>query len=154
MDTENQRTKYFESIQGLSLPRTRFSHEESFVYLQKAIQEGVDSVNQKIKSIVQNEDTIDLDENIIVQDEKWEKSSEQMQKIGKKVQRIGCLLTVLITIPILLTVFLGPLGLVIGIIVFIWGIVAAFKKPKIKEDLSQPSHSFSSCGCWYDSRIS
>ena len=52
LDIENIKTKYFKSIQNLKLPESRFSDEESFAYLQKAIQEGFDNINQEIKNIV------------------------------------------------------------------------------------------------------
>lgn len=50
---------------------------------------------------------------------KWQERGEKMQETGEKMQRLGCLLTVLLTIPIVLTIFLGPLGLGLGIIIAI-----------------------------------
>lgn len=59
---------------------------------------------------------------------KVEEAGKKIEDFGKKTQQLGCLLTVLITIPILLTVFLGIPGLIIGSIIAILGIVGQFKK--------------------------
>lgn len=67
-------------------------------------------------------------------EDKWKK----LDDVGSKIQSIGCLLTVLITIPIILiiglTIWLGPLGLIIGIIISaiiaLIGISAVIKKRK------------------------
>lgn len=53
LDLENMKTEYSESIKGLQLPKSRFSDEESFTYMQKAIQEGIDNTNQEIENIIQ-----------------------------------------------------------------------------------------------------
>ncbi len=50
------------------------------------------------------------------------RSNVEAGKAGQKMQSLGCALTLLITMPIALTIFLGPLGLVIGIIVATLGI--------------------------------
>lgn len=45
-----------------------------------------------------------------------EKDLEQKaEEVGEKLQKWGCALTVLITTPIILTIFLGPIGLIISI---------------------------------------
>lgn len=41
------------------------------------------------------------------------------KKTGEKMQTLGCLLTLVVTIPLLLTVFLGPVGLIIGAVIAI-----------------------------------
>jgi len=58
----------------------------------------------------------------------WEERGKKMETTGKKIQGLGCLLTMLFTIPIVLTIFLGSFGLVIGIFVAIIGLVGYFKK--------------------------
>jgi len=55
-------------------------------------------------------------------------TGKKIEDVGKKLQDLGCLLTVIITIPILLTVFLGPLGFVIGAVIFIVGLWGHFSK--------------------------
>lgn len=49
-----------------------------------------------------------------------EKTDAQIkaEKVGNKISRIGWKLTLGVTIPILLTVFFGVFGLIIGIIIF------------------------------------
>ncbi len=47
--------------------------------------------------------------------------SDKLREAGEKMQAIGCLLTLLITVPVILTIFLGPLGLGISVaIILIW----------------------------------
>lgn len=58
----------------------------------------------------------------------WDDKAKKLETTGAKIQGLGCLLTILITIPILLTVFLGPLGLGIGIVIAILGLVGHLKK--------------------------
>lgn len=50
---------------------------------------------------------------------KWEERGRKMEELGNNMQSLGCLLTVLLTIPIVLTIILGPLGLGISIVVII-----------------------------------
>lgn len=59
-----------------------------------------------------------------------EETGKKMQETGKKMKGLGCLLTILITVPIILTLFLGPIGLVLGGIIFVVGLVGAFKSKK------------------------
>lgn len=61
---------------------------------------------------------------------KMKDASEKMKDTGKKMQKMGCLFTVLLTIPIALTIFLGIPGMVIGGIIFFVGLVSAFKSKK------------------------
>ena len=50
-----------------------------------------------------------------------EELQKKTQDLADKMQKWGCALTVLITIPLLLTAFLGPFGLVIsGVIVILY----------------------------------
>ena len=51
--------------------------------------------------------------------EKWQKKSEQMQESGKNMQKVGGKLIVKLTIPIILFVLLGWLGLALGILIVI-----------------------------------
>ena len=55
---------------------------------------------------------------------------DKIKQAGEKMQRIGCALTLMITIPLILTIFLGPLGLVIGGIIFFIGLAGMFKSGK------------------------
>lgn len=55
-------------------------------------------------------------------------TQQKVEAAGKKVQKVGLWLTVLITIPILLTVFLGVLGTAIGGVIVIAGLVGLFTK--------------------------
>ena len=60
--------------------------------------------------------------------DKWEERGQKMQETGKKVQSVGCLMTGLITIPIIGVVAWGIPGLIIGLT--IGGLIAfaAMKK--------------------------
>ena len=51
--------------------------------------------------------------------EKWEKRGEDMKEKGEKMKSLGCMLTILLTIPLGLTIFFGVPGLIIsaGIVV-------------------------------------
>lgn len=51
--------------------------------------------------------------------EKAEELSNKMQNAGKKMQKLGCLLTIVITVPLVLTVFLGPIGLGISVVLIV-----------------------------------
>jgi hypothetical protein len=46
-------------------------------------------------------------------------TADKLKNAGEKMQSVGCLLTILITVPIALTLFLGPLGLGISIIIIV-----------------------------------
>jgi len=61
--------------------------------------------------------------------EKMQDAGDSMQKTGDKMSRVGGKLTIGITVPILLTLFLGIPGLIIGIIVFI-GTLGSIAGPK------------------------
>lgn len=51
---------------------------------------------------------------------KWEERSKKMKDTGEKMESLGCLLTILITIPLALIIFIGPVaGIIAG------GIIAA-----------------------------
>ena len=52
----------------------------------------------------------------------------KMQQTGEKIQKMGCAMTLLFTIPIVLTIFLGIPGLIIGGIVAIAGVVGMIKQ--------------------------
>jgi uncharacterized membrane protein len=58
---------------------------------------------------------------------KLENAGAKMQDVGKKLNRIANILILCVTIPILLTVFLGTTGLIIGGVVFLIGLGRAFK---------------------------
>ena len=51
--------------------------------------------------------------------EKWQKKGEEMQESGKNMQKAGGKLTIKLTIPIILFVLLGWLGLALGILIVI-----------------------------------
>ena len=59
--------------------------------------------------------------------EKLESAGTKLQDVSKKMNRIGNILILCVTIPILLTIFLGTTGLIIGGIVFLIGLGKAFK---------------------------
>jgi uncharacterized membrane protein len=59
--------------------------------------------------------------------EKLESAGTKLQDVSKKMNRIGNILILCVTIPILLTIFLGTTGLIIGGIVFLIGLGRAFK---------------------------
>ena len=44
---------------------------------------------------------------------------QKTKEFGEKLQSIGCLLTVLLTIPIILTIVMGVPGLIISIIIIV-----------------------------------
>ena len=65
-----------------------------------------------------------------------QEAGERMQGVGKSMQRMGCLLTGLITLPILGVIFAGPIGLVIGLaigVLIFAGTIAQAKKEREKE---------------------
>lgn len=49
--------------------------------------------------------------------EKWNKRAEQFDKVGKNMSALGIKLTLMFTVPILLTIFFGIPGLIIGIVI-------------------------------------
>ena len=53
---------------------------------------------------------------------------ERTKDLGEKITSLGCLLTVVLTVPIILTVLLGPLGLFISA-----GVVGLFVIGKINQ---------------------
>ncbi|MCK9324466.1 MAG: hypothetical protein M0P69_03125 [Bacteroidales bacterium] len=55
-------------------------------------------------------------------------AGKKMQDAGKNIQKTGCALTVMLTIPILLTVFMGLPGAIIGGIIFLAGAAGMMKK--------------------------
>lgn len=59
-----------------------------------------------------------------------EEIGEKMQNAGKNMQKWGCLLTLLITVPIILTISLGPLGIGISAVLIILVIASKFSKKK------------------------
>lgn len=59
--------------------------------------------------------------------EKLESAGTKLQDVSKKMNRIGNILILCVTIPILLTIFLGTTGLIIGGVVFLIGLGRAFK---------------------------
>ncbi|WP_350343163.1 hypothetical protein PRVXT_002446 [Proteinivorax tanatarense] len=59
-------------------------------------------------------------------EDKWKKRADRMGEIGEKLQNAGdkmnncgCLMTVVITIPVILFLFLGPLGLLIALLIIV-----------------------------------
>ncbi len=57
--------------------------------------------------------------------------SKKVQDTGKKIQGVGCLLSAVITLPILGLVLLGPVGLVLGSVV--GGLIVAGMVKQAKE---------------------
>ncbi len=60
--------------------------------------------------------------------DKWEERAKKVEEAGQKMQAWGCLLTVLITVPIILTIFFGPAGLGIGALIAILFLIGKKKK--------------------------
>ncbi len=54
--------------------------------------------------------------------------SEKLDNIGKKMQKAGCALTFVFTIPILLAIFFGIPGLIIGIVIAMIAVPAVLKQ--------------------------
>ncbi|WP_042683125.1 hypothetical protein [Anaerosalibacter massiliensis] len=67
---------------------------------------------------------------LIEMGEKMQDTGSKMQETGDKMSALGCSMTLGITIPIILTIFLGPIGFVIGLILFVAMIAGAFNKNK------------------------
>ncbi len=61
---------------------------------------------------------------------KWEEREKKMEETGKKMQRVGCMLTGLITLPIIGVLIGGPIGLVIGLIIGVLIFVGALSQGK------------------------
>lgn len=53
-------------------------------------------------------------------------TGEKVQDLGNRMQRVGCLLTLLVSVPIILTIILGIPGLIIGGILAILVMVGYF----------------------------
>ncbi|KOA76594.1 hypothetical protein ADU78_05780 [Clostridium botulinum] len=51
--------------------------------------------------------------------ERWQKRSEQFDKAGKNMSKLGGKLTIMFTVPILLAIFFGVPGFIIGIVIAI-----------------------------------
>lgn len=59
-----------------------------------------------------------------------EKTGQKMENLGQNMQQLGCLLTMIITIPLLLIIFLGPVGVVISIVIVALGVGGYANKRK------------------------
>ncbi len=44
-------------------------------------------------------------------------TQQKVEETGKKIQRMGCILTALITLPVIGVLLAGPVGLVIGLLI-------------------------------------
>jgi len=53
---------------------------------------------------------------------------DKLYKTGKKLENIGCVLTLVVTVPILATMFFGVIGLVMGIVFAVIVIIALLSK--------------------------
>lgn len=60
--------------------------------------------------------------------DKWEERAKKVEEAGQRMQAWGCLLTILLTIPIVLTVIWGPVGLGIGVLIAILYLIGRKKK--------------------------
>ncbi len=70
---------------------------------------------------------------------KVSETSKKLLVLGESIRKWGSKLTFGLTLPILLTIFLGPLGLGIGILLFIGMIVGMFTKKKTAENNNEKS---------------
>ncbi len=59
--------------------------------------------------------------------------SDKMKETGKKVQAMGCLLSAVITIPIIGLVVGGPFGLIVGLLLGGMIVMGMVKQAKDKE---------------------
>lgn len=50
---------------------------------------------------------------------KWQERADKFDKVGKSMSKLGRKLTLMFTVPILLTIFFGIPGLIIGIVIAI-----------------------------------
>jgi len=57
---------------------------------------------------------------------------KKIDETGKKLQNIGCFLTLILTVPIVLTFILGVPGLIIGSIIALIAILGALAKKEKK----------------------
>ncbi len=64
-------------------------------------------------------------------------SGEKIEEFGSKMQKAGCALTLIITIPIILTIWIGVIGLIIGCLIAIVGIAAIFSNKDNIEEVSK-----------------
>lgn len=62
-----------------------------------------------------------------------EKIGENIENAGKQMQGCGCLLTLAITIPLILSFWLGPVGVAIGAVVAILAIASYLGKGKVRK---------------------
>lgn len=62
-------------------------------------------------------------------------SKAKSDNVSKKLSGIGWKLTLMITVPLLLTIFLGVIGFVIGAVIFIITLVSMFKKNNVKQSV-------------------
>ena len=53
---------------------------------------------------------------------------KKLEETGKKLEKIGCFLTLVLTVPIVLTIFFGIPGLAIGIIIALITVIGALSK--------------------------
>ncbi len=68
-------------------------------------------------------------------------AENKLRAAGEKMQRLGCMLTVLLTVPILLTLFLGIPGLIIGGLVFVLGLAGFLGSGKKKAEEKEADHA-------------
>ena len=62
-------------------------------------------------------------------DKTWGRDGKKKKKsVSSRIMSIGWRLTWMITLPLLLTVFLGILGMIIGAIIFFIGLIGLFRK--------------------------
>ncbi len=59
---------------------------------------------------------------------KYNETAEKMKKTGEKMQAMGCLLTLVLTIPIVLLLFFGPVGLGVGVLIAVVGLAIRKRK--------------------------
>jgi len=57
-------------------------------------------------------------------------NEDKIKQVGTKMQKLGCFLTLVLTIPIVLTLFLGVPGLIIGGIIAIIAIISFLSQKK------------------------
>ena len=92
--------------------------------------------------------------------EKEKMDDKKIEEVSKKIGNIGCLLTLIFTVPIVLTVFLGPVGLVLGIIIAVIGVIVILSKKgkskmseEVKKELLHDGKVFTLAGLHSDGRM-
>jgi len=85
---------------------------------------------------------------------------KKIEQASKKMGHIGCLLTLIFTVPIVLTVFLGPIGLILGIVIAVLGVVGILSRKgkggmsgEPEKEITHDGKVFTLAGLRHDGRL-